>query len=562
MKRLNRIVVLMLAVFALSITCKSDGGGDPDDEGYTYTVTFNKNGGDTEASPATMTVTSPATNVGTLPTAPVKAGYALVGWNTKADGSGSAFTATTTVTADITVFAQWKGDNDLTITLDMIDNVGGDSVTVLPKYAAAGATVTITYNVAADKTNNHLVFSGITSATIASVTSAGTGTRDYEVAEEDATDGVITIFATFTHSDKEIDEIAFATPGNITKTYGDAAFTNAATTVSESGTITYTSSNISVATVDADTGEVTIEGAGTSIIKATRAEDETYAKVETEYLLTVEKASGATLTGTLTAATNGITTDSIEITAVAQPDNEQTVEYAISTANSEPSSGWQDETSFTGLNASTTYYIFARAKADANYNAGTAISGTFTTATPSTLRTSWDFSTNPSVTVGTVGAANTITTSIGASEFFDDNAIVLTVKKTGTNNATVMFTLPFNIGDDTLGSFTSIVLEVRGVTTGTGNTQDLSNKVFRVEAQQHGTAFSLPSNDSGSNITVGRIAGNASITLRTANAGTWQTLTVPNSGASTLKGEVDLAFWLHNTQGYTYEVKSVTLVKP
>ncbi|MDR2575494.1 MAG: InlB B-repeat-containing protein [Treponema sp.] len=83
----------------------------------TYTVTFNKNNADatgaTEANPTTKTVTSPATNVGTLPTAPTRsegwgAGMTFDGWNTEADGSGTAFDETTPVTGDIPVYAKWK----------------------------------------------------------------------------------------------------------------------------------------------------------------------------------------------------------------------------------------------------------------------------------------------------------------------------------------------------------------------------------------------------------------------------------------------------------------------
>ena len=73
----------------------------------TYTVTFDKNGGDTEASPATKEVISGG-NVGMLPTAPTRSGYTFIGWNTQANGSGTAFTAATAVTGSITVYAQWS----------------------------------------------------------------------------------------------------------------------------------------------------------------------------------------------------------------------------------------------------------------------------------------------------------------------------------------------------------------------------------------------------------------------------------------------------------------------
>jgi len=75
-----------------------------------YTVTFNKNNtdaGSAEANPATITVTTPATNVGTLPAPPERLGWTFNGWNTQANGGGTAFNADTAITGDITVYAQW-----------------------------------------------------------------------------------------------------------------------------------------------------------------------------------------------------------------------------------------------------------------------------------------------------------------------------------------------------------------------------------------------------------------------------------------------------------------------
>ena len=70
------------------------------------TVTFDNNGGTTEANPRTKTVEY-NDNVGTLPSPPTKSGYTFDGWNTQADGGGSEFTATTPVSGNITVYAQW-----------------------------------------------------------------------------------------------------------------------------------------------------------------------------------------------------------------------------------------------------------------------------------------------------------------------------------------------------------------------------------------------------------------------------------------------------------------------
>jgi len=92
---------------AVPVTVVEAGGG-----ATSFTVTFNMNGGDTEASPTPKTVTPPATTVDALPTAPTRADYTFVEWNTKQSGNGTKFIATTPVTGSITVFAQWKIDWD------------------------------------------------------------------------------------------------------------------------------------------------------------------------------------------------------------------------------------------------------------------------------------------------------------------------------------------------------------------------------------------------------------------------------------------------------------------
>jgi len=48
----------------------------------------------------------------------------------------------------------------------------------------------------------------------------------------------------------------------------------------------------------------------------------------------------------------------------------QTIEYAINTGYTAPSSGWQTETTFTELNSGTSYYVFARSQADTDFAAG------------------------------------------------------------------------------------------------------------------------------------------------------------------------------------------------
>ena len=79
------------------------------------------------------------------------------------------------------------------------------------------------------------------------------------------------------------------------------------------------------------------------------------------------------------------TDTSITIQVVAVAGNGQTVEYAISTSNSAPASGWQEGLTFSNLNAATAYYIFARSKENNTHNAGTPSAGLSVTTNVSVI---------------------------------------------------------------------------------------------------------------------------------------------------------------------------------
>ena len=77
---------------------------------------------------------------------------------------------------------------------------------------------------------------------------------------------------------------------SVEKNYGEDAFTNPLTmTEGSDGTVTYSSSDTKVATVNVNTGEVTIVGPGTATITATVADSDNYAYATKtdEYTLTV-----------------------------------------------------------------------------------------------------------------------------------------------------------------------------------------------------------------------------------------------------------------------------------
>ena len=109
---------------------------------------------------------------------------------------------------------------------------------------------------------------------------------------------------------------------SVTKTYGDAAFTNALTKTGD-GSVSYASSNTNIATVDG-TGKVSIKAAGTTTITATVTDGNnyTYATKTASYTLNIGKKQdvvtiaekSATYTGSAIAANTATATSGTGIT--------------------------------------------------------------------------------------------------------------------------------------------------------------------------------------------------------------------------------------------------------
>jgi uncharacterized repeat protein (TIGR02543 family) len=95
-------------------------------------------------------VNSPDTTVGALPTSPARTGYTFTGWNTQEDGGGTAFTASTPVTANITVYAHWSvsGPDSGDISLRCTDQGAGafnqDTFVVRKSGSPASKTISLT----------------------------------------------------------------------------------------------------------------------------------------------------------------------------------------------------------------------------------------------------------------------------------------------------------------------------------------------------------------------------------------------------------------------------------
>jgi uncharacterized repeat protein (TIGR02543 family) len=87
-----------------------------------HTVTFDVNGGDAlGAGEGTRTVYHDAA-IGTLP-GPTRTGWTFDGWYTATNG-GTQYTASSTVTADITLYARWTGEASVSYTVTFEVNGG------------------------------------------------------------------------------------------------------------------------------------------------------------------------------------------------------------------------------------------------------------------------------------------------------------------------------------------------------------------------------------------------------------------------------------------------------
>ena len=106
-------------------------------EPVNYTLSYNANGGSGSMSSQTVTegqAVKLKTNTFT------KAGCTFTGWNTKADGSGTAYAdnASLTLTEDTTLYAQWILITDYTVLLP-----DGDNITVDPATKIGSAQIGI-----------------------------------------------------------------------------------------------------------------------------------------------------------------------------------------------------------------------------------------------------------------------------------------------------------------------------------------------------------------------------------------------------------------------------------
>jgi len=173
------------------------------------------------------------------------------------------------------------------------------------------------------------------------------------------------------------------------------------------------------------------------------------------------KGNGAAVS---TPTLNTITNNSITINAVSAPSTGQSVEYAINTSNSAPSSGWQTTTIFSGLNAGTTYYIFARSASNNSYNTGTASSSlavtTLQTVSADRLEYYWVDQHDKLVTTSggatTIATGSTLVITAQTAGYIVKNWYLDGIKTEETGNT-------YNFSSTTTGKHTvSVVVEKSG----------------------------------------------------------------------------------------------------
>lgn len=137
-----------------------------------------------------------------------------------------------------------------------------------PSVTVTDGSVTLSYG-----TDYEVTYSENIDAGVASVTINGVGSYTGSVREEFVID-------------KAPADLSFAN-NNVTKTLRDEVFINELTGNTD-GDITYESSDSNVASVDAVSGAVSIEGTGTAVITATSAESDNYEAGSAQYTLTVK----------------------------------------------------------------------------------------------------------------------------------------------------------------------------------------------------------------------------------------------------------------------------------
>lgn len=310
------------------------------------TLTLIANGGQF-ASDDTTTFTGAAGSAINVPT-PTRTGWTFAGWYTAETGGEKIADTSKLPAASANWYAHWtKGD--LTVI-----------VTETPTYDGMPKTPALTVEVGENELTAGKDYVAIYTDNVNAGTNSATVTV-YGIGDYAGLSGT----AKFSiNKAKQI--VTFAKTGEQTATYGET-FANTATAQLDSAkaTISYSSGNTSIATVDKN-GAVTIHKSGTVTITATAAETSNVNKGETTYKLTIGKANP-----TLTFANSAVsvkTTGSVSNKLTTEPGG-LTVTY---TSSNEDVAKVNSSTGAITLVGEGTTTITATFKGDEKYNSAEA----------------------------------------------------------------------------------------------------------------------------------------------------------------------------------------------
>lgn len=255
------------------------------DSSFSFTLSYNTNGGTGSIESDVVSSNRKQVDVIVSDAEPTRANHAFVGWAESSSATAADYVGGDTIELgdDKTLYAVWEVEMTgqvVSFEQSSVSKTFGDSdFTNVATTTGDGA---ITYS-----SNNTNVAEVNSSTGKVTIVGAGTATITANAA---ATTYYTAASATYTLTVSKATPTVSFTNTAVNKTYGDANFTNLATATS-GGTITYQSGNTDVATINSNTGEVTIVGAGTATITANAAATANYTAASNTYTLTVSKVT-------------------------------------------------------------------------------------------------------------------------------------------------------------------------------------------------------------------------------------------------------------------------------
>ena len=400
----------------------------------------------------------------------------------------------------------YAGSVDVAFTINQID-LSNVTIAAIGDQTYTGSAiepaVTVTMNGANVNANEYTIgyFNNTNASTansLATVTLTSTGKNYTAATTKTATFNIVKAAAT----------VSYATT-SISKTFGDAPFTNSLTNTGD-GTVTYSSSNTSVATVNGSTGEVIIVGNGSTTITATVTDgaNYTYATKTATYTLSVGTAA-MTVTATGYAGAYDGQAHGITVTA---PDG-ATVKYGetAGTYNLDASP------TYTNAGTYTVYYQVTKA----NY---TTVTGSQTVTISKAAGTINFASVSIGKTFGDAPFTNSLTnTGDGNVTYSSSNTAVATVNATtgevtivGNGSTTITATVTDGANYTYATKTASYTLSVGTATM----TVSATGYTGAYDGQAHGITVTAPD---GATVKYGETAGtyNLDASPTYTNAGTY-----------------------------------------